>query len=132
MLGSGGRPTLWSSGHAGQPPKRGRGTDTGFGQSRRFHRLPTPGLPPSVLQACYRVVSISSERTASYNVAVAGSIVLHDRLAKRKLAVRAAEQSRQTAQVRSEQEQKQKQKQKQKQTPDPPVTPTMQPQTPAS
>jgi len=90
------------------------------------------GLPPSVLQACYRVVSISSERTASYNVAVAGSIVLHDRLAKRKLAVRAAEQSRQTAQVRSEQEQKQKQKQKQKQTPDPPVTPTMQPQTPAS
>lgn len=46
------------------------------------------GLPPSVVQACHHVVTISSERRASYNVAVAGSIVLHDRLAKRKLAAR--------------------------------------------
>ena len=44
------------------------------------------GLPPNVVQACHRVVTISSARAASFNVAMAGSIVLHDRLAKRKLA----------------------------------------------
>lgn len=44
------------------------------------------GLPNSVVGACHEVVSISSERYASFNVAMAGSIVLHDRMAKRRLA----------------------------------------------
>ena len=79
-----------------------------------------------MVQACHHVVTISSERRASYNVAVynpsptptphphpsphpsphpnptlirynvavAGSIVLHDRLAKRKLAALAKESNR--------------------------------------
>ena len=41
------------------------------------------GLPPAVLRACHERVSIPSERYSSYNVAMAGSIVLYDRLAKR-------------------------------------------------
>ncbi len=40
------------------------------------------GLPKKVLQACHSVVSLPSERYASYNVAMAGSIVMYDRLAK--------------------------------------------------
>ena len=40
------------------------------------------GVPKSVLRACHEVVSLKSERYASYNVAVAGSLVLYDRLAK--------------------------------------------------
>ena len=40
------------------------------------------GLPKSILRACHDVVSLRSERYASYNVAVAGSLVLYDRLEK--------------------------------------------------
>lgn len=45
------------------------------------------GLPNSVVRAAHEVVSLSSERYASYNVAVAGSLVMYDRQAK----IRAAE-----------------------------------------
>lgn len=41
------------------------------------------GLPPDVLAKCQHVVSLASVRRASYNVAVAGSIVMYDRLAAR-------------------------------------------------
>jgi tRNA(Leu) C34 or U34 (ribose-2'-O)-methylase TrmL len=40
------------------------------------------GLPRSVLRACHDVVSLRSEQYASYNVAVAGTIVMYDRMAK--------------------------------------------------
>ncbi|CAK0818240.1 unnamed protein product [Prorocentrum cordatum] len=40
------------------------------------------GIESSVLQACHAVVSIPSLRSASFNVANAGSIVMYDRLAK--------------------------------------------------
>ena len=38
------------------------------------------GLPVDVIKKCDRVVSIESMRTASFNVAVAGSIVMYGRL----------------------------------------------------
>mmetsp|Transcript_16621 Transcript_16621/g.39992 ORF Transcript_16621/g.39992 Transcript_16621/m.39992 type:complete len:369 (+) Transcript_16621:260-1366(+) len=41
------------------------------------------GLPQAVMQACDAVVELPAVRTASFNVAVAGSIVLYDRLVKR-------------------------------------------------
>ena len=37
------------------------------------------GLPPQVLERCDRVVSLSAVRTESYNVAVAGSLVMYHR-----------------------------------------------------
>eukprot|EP01062_Namystynia_karyoxenos_P040657 TRINITY_DN29627_c0_g1_i2.p1 TRINITY_DN29627_c0_g1~~TRINITY_DN29627_c0_g1_i2.p1 ORF type:complete len:417 (+),score=95.46 TRINITY_DN29627_c0_g1_i2:62-1252(+) len=40
------------------------------------------GLPSAILQACHAVITIPSLRGASYNVAVAGSLVMYDRLAK--------------------------------------------------
>ena len=40
------------------------------------------GLPESVVRACHRHVALPASRSASYNVAVAGSIVMYDRLAK--------------------------------------------------
>lgn len=40
------------------------------------------GLPGSVLEDCYAVVSLQAVRQPSYNVAVAGSIVMYDRMAK--------------------------------------------------
>ncbi|KAL9186307.1 hypothetical protein ACHAXT_005545 [Thalassiosira profunda] len=40
------------------------------------------GLPKSVLRGCREVVSLESESYGSYNVAVAGSIVMYDRLMK--------------------------------------------------
>ena len=40
------------------------------------------GLPQSVIDACHERVALPSVRYSSYNVAVAGSIVLYDRLAK--------------------------------------------------
>ena len=40
------------------------------------------GLPASVQAACNCVVSIETVRSQSYNLAVAGSIVMYDRLAK--------------------------------------------------
>lgn len=44
------------------------------------------GLPPRVLEACGACVALSAERYSSYNVAMAGSIVLYDRLAKERQA----------------------------------------------
>ena len=41
------------------------------------------GIPPAVLARCHHVVSLPSVRVASYNVAVAGSLVMADRLSKR-------------------------------------------------
>jgi tRNA G18 (ribose-2'-O)-methylase SpoU len=37
------------------------------------------GLPPDVLKACQQVISLDAIRTASYNVAVAGSLVMYHR-----------------------------------------------------
>lgn len=37
------------------------------------------GIPASVLARCHHVISLPSIRTASYNVAVAGSLVMFDR-----------------------------------------------------
>lgn len=37
------------------------------------------GLPPQVLNRCHQLVSIESVRTESYNVAVAGSLVMYHR-----------------------------------------------------
>lgn len=42
------------------------------------------GVPNSVVRACHHVVSLDSERYASYNVAVAASIVMYDRMSKMK------------------------------------------------
>ena len=38
------------------------------------------GLPPDVLAKCQQVMSLEAARTPSYNVAVAGSIVMYHRL----------------------------------------------------
>ncbi len=43
------------------------------------------GLPEDVVKQCNRVVSIESLRQPSYNVAVAGSLVMYHRLASRSL-----------------------------------------------
>lgn len=40
------------------------------------------GLSPAMLKRCVHVVSIPAQRTESYNVAVAGSLVMWDRQAK--------------------------------------------------
>mmetsp|Transcript_2736 Transcript_2736/g.5872 ORF Transcript_2736/g.5872 Transcript_2736/m.5872 type:complete len:299 (+) Transcript_2736:859-1755(+) len=42
------------------------------------------GVPNSVVRSCHHVVSLDSERYASYNVAVAASIVMYDRMSKAK------------------------------------------------
>jgi tRNA(Leu) C34 or U34 (ribose-2'-O)-methylase TrmL len=44
------------------------------------------GLPEHVVRACHCCVHIESEREESFNVAVAGSIVMYDRLVKRSRA----------------------------------------------
>ena len=41
------------------------------------------GLPPEILEQCDTVVSLEAVRNASYNVAVAGSIVMYDRRYRR-------------------------------------------------
>lgn len=41
------------------------------------------GIPPAIVARCHHVVSLPAIRTASYNVAVAGSLVMFDRLSKR-------------------------------------------------
>lgn len=46
------------------------------------------GVPTSVLRGCREVVSLESEEYGSYNVAVAGSIVMYDRLVKQRRAER--------------------------------------------
>lgn len=40
------------------------------------------GLPLSVLECCYKLISIETVRTESFNVAIAGAIVMYDRLRK--------------------------------------------------
>lgn len=40
------------------------------------------GLSPAALKQCHFIISIESVRTASFNVAVAGSIVMYDRMIK--------------------------------------------------
>lgn len=40
------------------------------------------GVPNSIVRACHHVISLDSERYASYNVAVAGSLVMYDRMTK--------------------------------------------------
>ena len=40
------------------------------------------GLPNDIRARCHQVISIPSVRTASYNVAVAGSLVMYDRMVK--------------------------------------------------
>ena len=40
------------------------------------------GLPEEIVKKCNGVVSIESDRTYSYNVSVAGSLVMYDRLIK--------------------------------------------------
>lgn len=40
------------------------------------------GIPASVLAKCHHVISLPSIRTNSYNVSVAGSLVMWDRLVK--------------------------------------------------
>ena len=41
------------------------------------------GLPPAIVRQCSHVVSLEAARTPSYNLAVAGSLVMYDRLSKR-------------------------------------------------
>jgi len=41
------------------------------------------GLSSAIMERCYCVVSLPAVRTASYNVAVAGSLIMFDRLIKR-------------------------------------------------
>lgn len=48
------------------------------------------GIPASALTRCHHVISLPSVRTASYNVAVAGSLVMFDRQNKRDAWERAA------------------------------------------
>jgi tRNA G18 (ribose-2'-O)-methylase SpoU len=40
------------------------------------------GIPPALLARCHHVISLPAIRTQSYNVAVAGSLVMFDRLSK--------------------------------------------------
>jgi len=40
------------------------------------------GLPKEITARCHRVVSIPAVRAASYNVAVAGTLVMYDRMVK--------------------------------------------------
>lgn len=41
------------------------------------------GLPNEIAARCHRVISIPAIRRASYNVAVAGTLVMYDRMVKR-------------------------------------------------
>lgn len=47
------------------------------------------GIPPAILARCPFVVSLPSVRTESFNVAVAGSLVMFDRLNKQRRELRA-------------------------------------------
>lgn len=40
------------------------------------------GIPGNVLKVCHKSVSLPSVRYPSFNVAVSGSIVMYDRIAK--------------------------------------------------
>ena len=48
------------------------------------------GLPPEIAKRCHRLISLPSVRTNSYNVSVAGSLVMYDRMTKRGDALEAA------------------------------------------
>lgn len=48
------------------------------------------GLPSWALRRCHQIVSIPSIRTSSFNVAVAGSIVMYDRMTKSNLTPKGA------------------------------------------
>ena len=41
------------------------------------------GLPAAVVRACAHCVSLDGVRAASYNVAVAGTLIMYDRVSKR-------------------------------------------------
>ena len=43
------------------------------------------GLPPEILAQCHRVISLESIRTQSFNVAVAGALVMYDRMIQQKV-----------------------------------------------
>lgn len=43
------------------------------------------GLPPEIMSKCNRLISLPACRTESYNVAVAGSLVMYDRNVKQKV-----------------------------------------------
>ena len=51
------------------------------------------GLPESVLKACHRRVTLPCAKYESFNVAVAGSMVLYDRLAKQKAKQKAQQKA---------------------------------------
>lgn len=59
------------------------------------------GLPDDVLAKCRSVVSLPSVRTPSYNVAVAGSLVMYDRLTKGRTAVRSIDMEDITATLKA-------------------------------
>ena len=44
------------------------------------------GLPTAIQRVCHDTISLSSENYASYNVAVAGSLIMYHRMAQLKLA----------------------------------------------
>jgi tRNA G18 (ribose-2'-O)-methylase SpoU len=44
------------------------------------------GLPKRILERCHRVVSLEAIRTESYNVAVAGSLVMYNRVFGERIA----------------------------------------------
>jgi tRNA G18 (ribose-2'-O)-methylase SpoU len=44
------------------------------------------GLPDAVLNRCQHIVSLEAARTESFNVAVAGSLVMYDRMQRRRVA----------------------------------------------
>ena len=60
----------------------GKALATYFHPARAIYLLGAEdhGLPPDILALCHEVVSIEAMRTASYNVAVAGSLVLYHRM----------------------------------------------------
>ena len=43
------------------------------------------GIPADLFKQCHHKVSLEAERTASFNVAVAGSLVMYDRLTKARM-----------------------------------------------
>ena len=40
------------------------------------------GIPPKILEKCHDIISLPSVRTPSFNVAIAGAMVMYDRLNK--------------------------------------------------
>ena len=45
------------------------------------------GLPKAIMERCHRLISLEAIRTESYNVSVAGSIVMYHRFFSRRVAV---------------------------------------------